>query len=129
MHTWIEENPLGVAMEETKVIYYIDDEQTPYLVKIPMSFSQVTLRDFKLILNKQSCNYKYFFKSVDEDFGWVIFVEIIFWVFFSEKLLILNFFLNRVVKEEIVDESTVLPVFNGRVISWVRWMNILNLHH
>lgn len=30
------------------------------------------------------------------------------------------FFPNRVVKEEIVDESTVLPVFNGRVISWVR---------
>ncbi|XP_055320934.1 segment polarity protein dishevelled isoform X3 [Sitodiplosis mosellana] len=80
-------------MEETKVIYYIDDEQTPYLVKIPLSSSQVTLRDFKMVLNKQSCNYKYFFKSVDADFG--------------------------VVKEEIVDESTVLPVFNGRVISWL----------
>ncbi|XP_031640347.1 segment polarity protein dishevelled isoform X3 [Contarinia nasturtii] len=80
-------------MEETKVIYYIDDEQTPYLVKIPLSTSQVTLRDFKMVLNKQSCNYKYFFKSVDDDFG--------------------------VVKEEIVDESTKLPVFNGRVISWL----------
>lgn len=57
------------AMEETKVIYYIDDEQTPYLVKIPLSSSQVTLRDFKMVLNKQSCNYKYFFKSVDADFG------------------------------------------------------------
>lgn len=33
-----------------------------------------------------------------------------FWVFL---------FAFRVVKEEIVDESTVLPVFNGRVISWV----------
>lgn len=75
------------------MIYYIDDEQTPYLVKIPLSSSQVTLRDFKTVLNKQSCNYKYFFKSVDADFG--------------------------VVKEEIVDESTVLPVFNGRVISWL----------
>lgn len=80
-------------MDETKVIYYIDDEQTPYLVKIPLSSAQVTLRDFKTVLNKQSCNYKYFFKSVDADFG--------------------------VVKEEIVDESTVLPVFNGRVISWL----------
>lgn len=29
-------------------------------------------------------------------------------------------FTFSVVKEEIVDESTVLPVFNGRVISWVR---------
>lgn len=56
-------------MEEIKVIYYIDDEQTPYLVKIPLSIAQVTLRDFKTVLNKQSCNYKYFFKSFDADFG------------------------------------------------------------
>ncbi|XP_031636468.1 segment polarity protein dishevelled-like isoform X3 [Contarinia nasturtii] len=80
-------------MEETNVFYYIDDEQTPYLVKIPLSTSQVTLRDFKMVLNKQSCNYKYFFKAVNDDFG--------------------------VVKEEIVDESTKLPVFNGRVILWL----------
>lgn len=31
--------------------------------------------------------------------------------------------MSRVVKEEIVDESTVLPVFNGRVISWVKLLN------
>ena len=57
------------TMEETKVIYHIDDETTPYLVKIPLPSAQVTLKDFKMVLNKQSCNYKYFFKSMDADFG------------------------------------------------------------
>lgn len=78
---------------ETKVIYHIDDETTPYLVKIPLPSAQVTLKDFKLVLNKQNINYKYFFKSMDADFG--------------------------VVKEEIADDSTILPCFNGKVVSWL----------
>lgn len=79
--------------QETKVIYHIDDETTPYLVKIPIPSSQVTLKDFKMVLNKQNNNYKYFFKSMDADFG--------------------------VVKEEIADDATILPCFNGRVVSWL----------
>lgn len=78
-------------MEETKVIYYIDDEETPYLVKIPISPEKVTLIDFKNQLNRP--NYKFFFKSMDDDFG--------------------------VVKEEIVDDNAHLPCFNGRVVSWL----------
>ncbi|KAJ2939508.1 hypothetical protein O0L34_g6336 [Tuta absoluta] len=78
-------------MEETKVIYYIDDEETPYLVKIPISPEKVTLLDFKNQLNRP--NYKFFFKSMDDDFG--------------------------VVKEEIVDDGAHLPCFNGRVVSWL----------
>ncbi|XP_047039083.1 segment polarity protein dishevelled homolog DVL-3 [Helicoverpa armigera] len=78
-------------MEETKVIYYIDDEETPYLVKIPISPEKVTLLDFKNQLNRP--NYKFFFKSMDDDFG--------------------------VVKEEIVDDNAHLPCFNGRVVSWL----------
>ncbi|XP_048485847.1 segment polarity protein dishevelled homolog DVL-3 isoform X2 [Plutella xylostella] len=78
-------------MEETKVIYYIDDEETPYLVKIPISPEKVTLVDFKNQLNRP--NYKFFFKSMDDDFG--------------------------VVKEEIVDDNAHLPCFNGRVVSWL----------
>ena len=54
---------------ETKVIYYCDDETTPYLVKIPQNPAHVTLKDFKTVLNKPNLNYKYFFKSVDADFG------------------------------------------------------------
>ncbi|XP_070561217.1 segment polarity protein dishevelled homolog DVL-3-like isoform X2 [Ptychodera flava] len=78
-------------MEETKIIYHIDDEDTPYLVKLPIPSDQVTLGDFKNVLNRP--NYKFFFKSMDDDFG--------------------------VVKEEIVDEDAKLPCFNGRVVSWL----------
>lgn len=56
-------------MDETKVIYHIDDEDTPYLVKLPKSPTEVTLSDFKNVLNRPS--YKFFFKSMDDDFGWV----------------------------------------------------------
>jgi segment polarity protein dishevelled len=56
--------------KETKIIYHIDDEETPYLVKISLPPTQVKLKDFKVILNKQqTCNYKFFFKSMDADFG------------------------------------------------------------
>uniref|UniRef100_A0A665WU23 Dishevelled segment polarity protein 2 n=1 Tax=Echeneis naucrates TaxID=173247 RepID=A0A665WU23_ECHNA len=79
-------------MAETKIIYHIDEEETPYLVKIPIAAENITLLDFKQVLNKP--NYKFFFKSMDQDFG--------------------------VVKEEISDDSAKLPCFNGRVVSWVR---------
>ena len=77
--------------EETKVIYHIDDEDTPYLVKLPVAPDKVTLGDFKNVLNRP--NYKFFFKSMDDDFG--------------------------VVKEEIIEEESPLPCFNGRVVSWL----------
>lgn len=56
-------------MAETKIIYHIDEEETPYLVKIPIAAENITLLDFKQVLNKP--NYKFFFKSMDQDFGWV----------------------------------------------------------
>ncbi|XP_063720365.1 segment polarity protein dishevelled homolog DVL-3-like isoform X5 [Symsagittifera roscoffensis] len=80
-----------MAAEETKIIYHIDGEETPYLVKIPLPSERVTLADFKAAVNKP--NFKYFFKQMDADFGFV--------------------------KEEINDESTVLPEYNGRVVSWL----------
>lgn len=58
-----------MATEETKVIYYVDDEETPYLMKIPVAPSNVTLGDFKTNVKKPS--HKYFFKSMDEDVGLV----------------------------------------------------------
>ncbi|CAH1773481.1 unnamed protein product [Owenia fusiformis] len=78
-------------MEETKIIYHIDDEDTPYLIKLSQPPDKVTLGDLKNALNRP--NYKFFFKSMDDDFG--------------------------VVKEEIVDEEAHLPCFNGRVVSWL----------
>uniref|UniRef100_A0A4W6EB99 Dishevelled segment polarity protein 2 n=2 Tax=Lates calcarifer TaxID=8187 RepID=A0A4W6EB99_LATCA len=81
----------GGSMAETKIIYHIDEEETPYLVKIPIAAENITLLDFKQVLNKP--NYKFFFKSMDQDFG--------------------------VVKEEISDDGAKLPCFNGRVVSWL----------
>ncbi|VDN97010.1 unnamed protein product [Rodentolepis nana] len=78
-------------MDDTKIIYHIDDENTPYLVKLSVKADKVTLGDFKAALNRP--NYKFFFKSVDADFG--------------------------VVKEEISDDTASLPCFNGRVIAWL----------
>lgn len=52
---------------ETKIIYHIDEEETPYLVKLTIPPDQVTLADFKNVLNRP--NYKFFFKSMDDDFG------------------------------------------------------------
>ncbi|MGH0183012.1 UNVERIFIED_CONTAM: hypothetical protein FKN15_010941 [Acipenser sinensis] len=54
-------------MAETKIIYHIDEEETPYLVKIQIPAENITLLDFKQVLNKP--NYKFFFKSMDQDFG------------------------------------------------------------
>uniref|UniRef100_A0A8C9V5T5 Dishevelled segment polarity protein 3 n=1 Tax=Scleropages formosus TaxID=113540 RepID=A0A8C9V5T5_SCLFO len=78
-------------MGETKIIYHLDEQETPYLVKVPVPADRVTLADFKNVLNKP--NYKFFFKSMDDDFG--------------------------VVKEEISDDNAKLPCFNGRVVSWL----------
>uniref|UniRef100_A0A671T9U3 Segment polarity protein dishevelled homolog DVL-1-like n=1 Tax=Sinocyclocheilus anshuiensis TaxID=1608454 RepID=A0A671T9U3_9TELE len=81
-------------MAETKIIYHIDEEETPYLVKLMVSPEKVTLADFKNVLNNRPVNsYKFFFKSMDQDFG--------------------------VVKEEISDDNAKLPCFNGRVVSWL----------
>ncbi len=50
-----------------KIIYHLDEQETPYLIKLPIPAENVTLADFKNVLNKP--NYKFFFKSMDDDFG------------------------------------------------------------
>ncbi|CAI5692433.1 unnamed protein product [Oreochromis niloticus] len=80
----------GMA-EETRVIYHLEDQDTPYLIRINVPAERVTLADFKHVLNKP--NIKFFFKSVDDDFG--------------------------VVKEEISDDDARLPCVNGRVVCWL----------
>ncbi|KAK2109162.1 Segment polarity protein dishevelled DVL-1 [Saguinus oedipus] len=55
---------------------------------------RVTLADFKNVLSNRPVHaYKFFFKSMDQDFG--------------------------VVKEEILDDNAKLPCLNGRVVSWL----------
>lgn len=55
------------ASSETKIIYHLDEQETPYLVKLPLPAERVTLGDFKALLNRP--NYKFYFKSMDDDFG------------------------------------------------------------
>lgn len=57
----------STEMEETKVIYYIDDEETPYLMKISQAPAEVQLKDFKAQLNR--AYQKFFFKAVDDEIG------------------------------------------------------------
>ncbi|XP_076028009.1 segment polarity protein dishevelled homolog DVL-3 [Genypterus blacodes] len=78
-------------MGDTRVIYHLEDQETPYLIRISVPMERATLADLKHVLNKP--NHKFFFKSMDDDFG--------------------------VVKEEISDDNARLPCFNGRVICWL----------
>uniref|UniRef100_A0A8C3SDL3 DIX domain-containing protein n=1 Tax=Chelydra serpentina TaxID=8475 RepID=A0A8C3SDL3_CHESE len=54
-------------MGRTKVIYHLDEEETPYLVKIPVPAERITLGHVKAALSRPGA--KYFFKSMDQDFG------------------------------------------------------------
>ncbi|KAM9732774.1 segment polarity protein dishevelled homolog DVL-3-like [Menidia menidia] len=77
--------------EETRVIYHLQDQDTPYLVRLRVPAQRATLAHVKQVLNKP--NLRFFFKNVDQDFG--------------------------VVKEEISDDDARLPCVNGRVVCWV----------
>ena len=80
-------------MEETKIIFYMDDDKMPYLIKLNMSPDTACLKDFKLALNANAKLFKFFFQTIVDDFG--------------------------VVKEEIMDDTARLPCVNGRVVSWL----------
>lgn len=84
-------------MDDVKIVYHIDEEPTPYLIKVTPSdrSGKVVLGDFRAALNAKAHSYKYFFKAVDDDFG--------------------------VVKEELIDDSSVLPCANGRIVAWVSY--------
>lgn len=49
----------GGGVGETKVIYHLDEEETPYLVKIPVPAERITLGDFKSVLQRPA-GAKYF---------------------------------------------------------------------
>lgn len=52
---------------ETKIVYYIGDETTPYVTKVNIAPEAITLKDFKTAIKKPT--YKFFFRSEDKDFG------------------------------------------------------------
>ena len=83
-------------MDSTKVIYHLEGESTPYMVKISIPPDQVTLEDFKHHINPPNPldEYKYIFKTEDEDFGCVV-------------------------KIEVHNDDQILPKFENKVIAWL----------
>ena len=77
----------------TTVTYYIDDEELPCQGKIAKSPNSVVLADFKKIIGPKYQRHKFFFKNKDDEFG--------------------------IVKQEITDDQTPLPLFDGRIVSWL----------
>jgi hypothetical protein len=65
----------------------------PYLIKLNVAPEMATLRDFKLNLNLNPKQYKFFFQTIVDDFG--------------------------TVKEELMDDEAKLPCVNGRVVCWL----------
>ncbi|XP_063689459.1 segment polarity protein dishevelled homolog DVL-3-like isoform X1 [Bolinopsis microptera] len=78
-------------MTETKIVYHIGDEDTPYLVCIPIPPEEITLGDFTKEIDKQT-GYRYYFKTLDEDL---------------------------IVKQELKNPAAILPCYHSRVVAWI----------
>lgn len=76
----------------TKVVYFTERTVTPFLTVIPRRLGEITLRDFKTLFDRPGV-YRYHFKAQDSEYGFV--------------------------KEEIADDSVILPGFDGKIIAWV----------
>lgn len=82
------------ATDVTRIFYYLNDQDIPYLTKLNIPPNQVTLGDFKKSLKiNTKIGFKYFFKSYDEEVG--------------------------IVKEEIINDSSKLPLVKGKVYVWL----------
>lgn len=82
-----------MSSEETKVCVIVDPK-APFIIKVPVPPSRITLADLKRAFPAiDRPNYKYFFKSNDSEFG--------------------------IVKEEIQEDDCQLPFFKNRVVAWI----------
>ncbi|XP_063712477.1 uncharacterized protein LOC134840525 isoform X3 [Symsagittifera roscoffensis] len=82
--------------QQTQVFYYTDNQTTPCITVIPKSVANVTLADFKkYTVDLAEC--KYLFKATDTEFGQV--------------------------KEEISDDSSILPGNNNQITAWIERNN------
>lgn len=83
---------INSPQNETKLCIAIDSK-TPIITKVPIAPGTLTLGQFKAIAALQDSCYKFYFKSHDSEFG--------------------------VVKEELVDDESIVPVEGDRVVAWV----------
>ncbi|XP_064650993.1 dixin-like isoform X2 [Lineus longissimus] len=78
----------------TKILYFTDRTVTPFMCTIPKNLGEITLGDFKQIHDKNKPGaYRYHFKALDPEFG--------------------------TVKEEISNDDTILPGWEGKIVGWV----------
>lgn len=76
----------------TKVIYFTDKTITPYLTSIPKRLGEITLKDFKQLVD-QPANNRFHFKALDPEYG--------------------------MVKEEVLQDDDILPGWEDKIIAWV----------
>ncbi|KAM9299251.1 dixin isoform 2-T2 [Gastrophryne carolinensis] len=83
---------MGSSNACTKVLYFTDRSLTPFMVTIPKRLGEVTLRDFKIAIDREG-NYRYHFKALDPEFG--------------------------TVKEEVFHDDDIIPGWEGKIVAWV----------
>ncbi|XP_009995727.1 PREDICTED: dixin [Chaetura pelagica] len=76
----------------TKVLYFTDRSLTPFMVNIPKRLGEVTLRDFKVAIDREG-THRYHFKALDPEFG--------------------------TVKEEVFHDDDIIPGWEGKIVAWV----------
>uniref|UniRef100_A0A8C9RH70 DIX domain containing 1 n=1 Tax=Scleropages formosus TaxID=113540 RepID=A0A8C9RH70_SCLFO len=85
-------SPVLNSSVSTKVLYFTDRSLTPFMVNIPKRLGEVTLRDFKVAVDREG-NFRYHFKALDPEFG--------------------------TVKEEVFQDDAVIPGWEGKIVAWV----------
>jgi len=81
----------------TKVVYFTERTVTPFLTVIPRRLGEIYLRDFKMLFDRPGV-YRFHFKAPDAEYGFV--------------------------KEEIGDDSMLLPGFDGKIVAWVEEIQV-----
>ncbi|KAM6043392.1 dixin isoform 3-T3 [Chlamydotis macqueenii] len=76
----------------TKVLYFTDRSLTPFMVNIPKRLGEVTLKDFKVAIDREG-THRYHFKALDPEFG--------------------------TVKEEVFHDDDIIPGWEGKIVAWV----------
>jgi hypothetical protein len=77
----------------TKVVYFTERAVTPFMSSIPKRMGDIRLKDFKSMFDRPG-NFRFHFKSVDPEYG--------------------------IVKEEIINDETILPGWDGKIVAWVQ---------
>ncbi|XP_041426627.1 dixin-A-like [Xenopus laevis] len=83
---------MGSSNSSTKVLYFTDRSLTPFMVTLPKSLGEVTLRDFRAAIGQEG-SHRYHFKALDPEFG--------------------------TVKEEVFHDEDIIPGWEGKIVAWV----------